>query len=145
MGHADFCPTCGDILGGWDDGDTLDCRCVTGIDSNNRVVDREAFADYIVEQLDFATDAVVEAQAYFAKVFARSPLLGNFTPFDAARIRLALARAEQEVTYLVSGEEETGEQVRREADDSGRNPVRVEAGGGEVSGTPCACGGRCGY
>lgn len=142
MGNAEFCPSCGEITGGWQEEEDSPCQCITGVDSNGRVVDHERLADYVIEQLDFATDATVEASRYFTKAFHMTPLLGGFTPFDAARIRLAMARAEEEVRYLVCGETETSEQVRSQADDSGRDSVRVEAGGGAVPGTPCPCGCR---
>jgi predicted RNA-binding Zn-ribbon protein involved in translation (DUF1610 family) len=120
MGSAHFCPVCGDIIGGWDQDADDDCFCITGIDSNGNVPDPEKTADYIVEQFDFGTDALVEALNYLeaATVATRSLPIHRLASFDKARVSLSLGRAIEEAERFVESYcGSPGEQVRCEAHD----------------------------
>ena len=113
-------------------------------------------ADVIVEQFDFAIDAVVEVRNYMGNISAyfADPLLESFGEVDCARIGLASARLVEEFERgfgfddeheAEEASDEEAEQVRGDSNRRRRYSVPFEAGGSEVSGTESSpeCGGDC--
>ncbi len=71
MGSASFCPMCGEIIGGWQEDELTLCAC-------DEERERMSDVDQLLEQFDFAIDAVVEVRNYIANIeafLASVPLL----------------------------------------------------------------------
>jgi hypothetical protein len=111
MGNARFCATCGSIIGGWDQTVDDDCQCITGISDDGYVIDVDRAVEYIIEQFDFAVDAIVESRRYVSNAFWSYSKVRQFdlSPFNKARIALVTARLEEEIEYFVNGESEDGD------------------------------------
>ncbi len=145
MGSANFCPVCGDIVGGWQEEGLMLCKCDDSIgyeEGHEHMSD----ADRLVEQFDFAIDAVVEVRNYMRniQVYLSEIPPQSLNPVDRARVFLASARLTAELEESFSNaddhEAEEAEQVRSDSNGGGRYSVPFEAGGSEVSGTQCPFG-----
>ncbi len=142
MSSANYCGICGSVVSG-----------VREEDGEER--ERMTRVDELIEQFDFAIDAVVEARNYIANIdgFLASVPLQYLTPVDYARVHLASVRLAEELEKSFADDDEheaeeasdeaapeEAEQVRSGSDSGGRYSVPFEAGGSEVSGAKCPFG-----
>ena len=118
MGSTSFCPECGD-----ENKLTL-CKCDE---------ERMSTVDELIEQFDFAIDAVIEVRNYTRNIdgYLSEMPLQYLTPLDRARVFLASARLSRELEKAFGNDHEAApeeaEQVRGNSNGGGRYSVPFEA------------------
>ncbi len=135
---ANFCGTCGKLLV-VNGVVSMPCKC-------EEERERMSTVEELIEQFDFAIDAVVEVRNYTRNIdgYLSEMPLQYLTEIDRARVHLASARLSEELEKAFGNDPEAApeeaQQVRGNSNGGGRYSVPFEAGGGEVSRAKCPFG-----